>query len=100
MSLPYGSRSTHWTYGHKTYEAHRVSHALNEPRAYMNLHLTGFYRVLMSPPCRSDGRVHYRTSQWLYVVYGLETTQIWPTVGYLETTQGESRSPVWPSRAF
>ena len=48
---------------------------LMNPGAYTNLPLTRSYRALTSPP-RAMGGVHYRTSQWLYAVYGLETTQI------------------------
>ena len=59
---------------------------LNEPRG---LHEPAPHRILQGPdePPKSDGRIHYRTSQWLYAVYGLETTQIWPTFGNLKTLQ-------------
>ena len=84
-SLPYGPRSTHRTYGHKIYEAHRVLHALNEPR---DLHEPAPHKILQGPePPKSDGRIHYRTSQWLYAVYGLEATHIWPTFGILKTLE-------------
>ena len=53
----YGSRSTHRTYGHKTNGAHRVSHALNEPRG---LHEPAPHRILQGPdePPKS---AHYRS---------------------------------------
>ena len=42
----------------KIYGAHRVSHALNEPRG---LHEPAPHRVLQGPdePSKSGGRVHY-----------------------------------------
>ena len=56
----YGSKSTHRTYmyGHKTYGADRVSHAINELRS---LHESAPHRVLQGPdePPKSGGRVHY-----------------------------------------
>ena len=46
------------TYGHETYQAHRVSHALYEPKS---LHEPAPHRVLQGPdePSKSGGRVHY-----------------------------------------